>query len=864
LSWSDGEQNLEAMKESAWPRPGCGQWLVLLAMAGWLALVPLAVMSILQALTDSPPDLLVQLELVAPGQTLLPTWAFGLLATAVTLGLHLLVFVPLLFVTRWREAEFLSTTAGLSIAIALVQALHALALLVVRALAGGDSVPATFNHTIAAGLRLGTVLPLLLLGLGRVEARRQGGSLFSAWRRVGLRRWFNPSALWLAVAAGAVIVWPWVVVGSLGSPGTTAANLLQALPNALNEEILFRGVAFAWLWRATRSRRGGAVASLILFAAAQGGTVLPHGDWEALLRFVSALLLGLLTLELTVRAGGSIWPAVVVHLAYDWFRFAFVDPRSVEEAWLWLARVWAPLAAGGLGLLLWVGRKVVEAATTPTAAPAPPVSPIGRRSLGGIVVAVGLALMTWSLVAGLYLSMGVPGFHPDGFLIFLEEQADLSPAAAIAGPVERRAFVYQALVETAERSQAPLRAELDRLGVPYRPHYVVNMIEVQGRPGLRRTFARQEGVNSVLFQPGVRRYAYPFRIPDMDISGPQGVEWNVREVGADRVWDLGYTGQGIIVGDADTGVDWNHPALKEAYLGWDGGDVDHDYHWYDPWDGRAVPWDDSGHGTHTTGTVVGWDGENQIGLAPGARWIACRNMRQGLGNPGSYVSCMEFLLAPFPLDGDPFHDGDPARGAQVVNNSWGCPRQEGCLPDTLHRAVEHLRAAGQMMVVGVGNEGPACSTVRDPPSLYDATLSVGATDRGGQAVSFSSRGPVNVDGSQRVKPDLVAPGVDIRSSVPGGYASLPGTSMAGPHVAGAVALLWSADPALVGDLERTEAILAETAQRLAVGAACTGEAGSPGTICGCGTDGPESAPNNVYGWGQVDAWAAVQQVMGER
>jgi subtilisin family serine protease len=225
---------------------------------------------------------------------------------------------------------------------------------------------------------------------------------------------------------------------------------------------------------------------------------------------------------------------------------------------------------------------------------------------------------------------------------------------------------------------------------------------------------------------------------------------------------------------------------------------------------------------------------------------------------------MEFLLAPFPLDGDPFHDGDPARGAQVVNNSWGCPRQEGCLPDTLHRAVEHLRAAGQMMVVGAGNEGPACSTVRDPPSLYDATLSVGATDRGGQAVSFSSRGPVNVDGSQRVKPDLVAPGVDIRSSVPGGYASLPGTSMAGPHVAGAVALLWSADPALVGDLERTEAILAETAQRLTVGAACTGEAGSPGTICGCGTDGPESAPNNVYGWGQVDAWAAVQQVMGER
>ena len=851
------------MKESVPRRLGCGQWLALLALAGWLALMPLAVTSILQALTDSPPEFLVQLELVASGQALLPAWAFGLLATALTLGLHLLVFVPLLFATRGRGADFLSTTARLSIAITLVQALNALAQLLGQPLAESDSVSAMVAPAVTAAVRLGTVLPLLLLGLGQVEARRQVGSLLGAWRRVGLRRWFNSSALWLAVAGGAVVVWPWVVVGSLGSPGTTAANLLQALPNALNEEILFRGFALAWLWRVTRSRRGGAVASLILFVAAQGGTVLPGGDWEALLHFVSALLLGLLTLELTVRAGGSIWPAVVVHLTYDWFRFAFVDPRSVEEAWLWLARVWAPLAAGGLGVALWVGRKAVEAVTTPPVAPARSFSAAGRRSLGGIVAAVGLALVTWATVVSLYVTLGVPGFQSDGFLIFLEEQADLGPAAAIADPVERRAFVYRALVETAERSQAPLRAELDRRGVPYRPHYLVNMIEVQARPGLRRTFARQAGVASVLFQPGVRRYAYPFRIPDVDVSGPQGVEWNVREVGADRVWDLGYTGQGIIVGDADTGVAWDHPALKEAYLGWDGDDVDHNYHWYDPWDGRAVPWDDSGHGTHTTGIIVGGDGENQTGLAPGARWIACRNMRQGLGNPGSYVSCMEFLLAPFPLDGDPFSDGDPAQGAQVVNNSWGCPRSEGCRPDTLRLAVEHLRAAGQMMVVSAGNEGPACGTVQDPPSLYDAALSVGATGRDDDAASFSSRGPVSVDGSQQVKPDLVAPGVDIRSSVPGGYASLPGTSMAGPHVSGAVVLLWSADPALVGDLERTEAILTGTAQRLTVDAICTGDAEDSGIVCGCGTDGPESVPNNVYGWGQVDAWAAVQQVVGE-
>jgi subtilisin family serine protease len=251
-------------------------------------------------------------------------------------------------------------------------------------------------------------------------------------------------------------------------------------------------------------------------------------------------------------------------------------------------------------------------------------------------------------------------------------------------------------------------------------------------------------------------------------------------------------------------------------------------------------------------------------LAPGARWIACRNMRTGVGNPGSYLSCMEFLLAPFPLDGNPLHDGDPARGAHVVNNSWGCPGQEGCLPGTLRVAVENLRAAGQMMVVSAGNDGPACNTVQDPPAIYDAVFTVGATEWDDQAASFSSRGPVAIDSSQRPKPDIVAPGVNVRSSIPGGYASLPGTSMAGPHVAGAVALLWSVERTLVGDLDGTRAILGETAQRLTVEEVCTKGIGDLRTVCACGNDGPGSVPNNVYGWGRVDVWAAVQKLLDGR
>lgn len=863
------------MEEPSFSRPGCGQWLLLPAMALWLAVVPPAVTFVLAVVANRPPEILTQMGLVTAGQAVLPDRVFGLLATGLTLGLYLAVFVPFYLAARRPGREFLRALATLLIAIALFQVLNAVARLLGPTVGPMTFGPGTSERAITAALRLALVLPFLLVGLpalavtgagtagaggpgGWREAIGQGGSPPRAWRWAGLRLWRNPSAWWLALAGGAAIVWPWVLVGSLGSVGTTAANALQALPNALGEEILFRGFALAWLWRAARGRTGAAVGSLLLFIAAQGGTILPGGDWGALLRFVAALGLGLLVTELTVRAGGSIWPAVAVHFLYDWFHLAFVDPRSQEEIYHWLAQVWAPLAAGGWGLLLWVGRKVEGLIRNRATA---------GRSLGGLLAAVGLAGLAWAGVVALYLTLGIPGFHPDGFLIILDEQADLRPAAAIADPAERRAWVYWTLTETAERSQAPLRAELDRRGVPYRPHYLINMIEVLDRPGLRHPFARRPGVAAVLFQPGVRRYAHPLQIPAADFSGPRGVEWNVREMGADRLWELGYTGQGVVVGSADTGVAWDHPALKAAYLGWDGLAADHTYHWFDPWDGRTVPWDDHGHGTHTTGTMVGQDGENKIGLAPGARWIACRNMRHGLGNPGSYVSCMEFLLAPFPPGGDPLRDGDPARGAHLVNNSWGCPAREGCQPDTLRLAVDNLRAAGQMMVVSAGNEGPGCSTVQDPPALYDSVLSVGAIARGDQVAGFSSRGPVTADGSRRLKPDVVAPGVEIRSAVPGGYASSDGTSMAGPHVAGAVALLWSAHPNLIGDLDRTEALLVETAQPLTPDAACStgpnwlvqlvGE--KQAGVCTCGGDGPDSVPNNVYGWGQVDVWAAAQK-----
>jgi subtilisin family serine protease len=209
---------------------------------------------------------------------------------------------------------------------------------------------------------------------------------------------------------------------------------------------------------------------------------------------------------------------------------------------------------------------------------------------------------------------------------------------------------------------------------------------------------------------------------------------------------------------------------------------------------------------------------------------------------------MQFMLAPFPQDGDPFVDGDPRRAADVLNNSWGCPELEGCDPNALLEAANHLRDAGIFVVASAGNDGPNCSTVLDPLSLYDSVFSVGAIDQDGGIANFSSRGPVTVDGSGRIKPDLVAPGVSIFSSLPGGnYGRSSGTSMAGPHVVGAVALLWSADPSLVGDIDRTEQLLIQAADPYT------------GRILGCFQG---EVPNAAYGYGVLDVYEAVKVALG--
>src|SRR5881628_2503839 len=148
------------------------------------------------------------------------------------------------------------------------------------------------------------------------------------------------------------------------------------------------------------------------------------------------------------------------------------------------------------------------------------------------------------------------------------------------------------------------------------------------------------------------------------------------------------------------------------------------------------------------------------------------------------------------------------------------------------------------MVVAAGNSGSACSTVTDPPAIYAASYSVGALNTGTDTIaSFSSRGPVTIDGSGRIKPDISAPGTSTRSCNNTGdndYRTASGTSMATPHIAGAMALLWCALPSLRHQINASRDALNNAAVHIA------------STLCGAA--GP---PNNVYGWGRVDIAAAV-------
>ncbi|MCX7682354.1 MAG: S8 family serine peptidase [Anaerolineae bacterium] len=667
-------------------------------------------------------------------------------------------------------------------------------------------------------------------------------------RARGGRGFIRPRGpLMLALLLPPLLTWGWIAWGALGSPVDTLLNFLVALLFGLTFGLLISHFLVQPLRYVNPAGLdylvgGWGIGGTLLIAGAALGC---HGQQLILMLMLPPLGRTIIALSrLGARddhdADDVPWVTAAVLLGLVAAApLSLVDPDELVLV-LNMGSVeimhWTLYATFATMLTTWVTGFVLSA--------------FAKRLLGPGTryVLPGAVLAAWLLASLLYFTVGQPGFYGERLFVILKDQADLSSVATIPDYAKRRQHAYETLVAHAEATQADLRAALDRLHISYTPYYLVNALEVDGGPLVRLWLSSRPEVGRILDNPILRPLPAPRRPARGYEAGPTSPPWNITAIGADRVWEeLGVTGEGIVVGQSDSGVQWDHPELAASYRGRDGV---HDYNWYDPWYHTTVPNDVGGHGTHTLATIVG----QHVGVAPGATWYACVNLGRNLGNPARYLDCLQFMLAPFPLGGDPFRDGDPARGAHVINNSWGCPDIEGCDPLALVEAARALRVAGVFVVAAAGNEGDNCGSIAAPLALYDEVFTVGAVDSGGSLAFFSGRGPVTADGSQRVKPDVVAPGVDVLSAYPGGtYEYAGGTSMAAPHVAGVVALMWSANPQLIGNIELTERIITETARPYEYSTL-----GFPA----CAGDG--SYPNNAVGYGLVDAYAAVRRALDLR
>ncbi len=688
-----------------------------------------------------------------------------------------------------------------------------------------DSFKGWYSGLFAASLFGFPALAMRFLGANNDQTGSLLQILFALTAAFFGFRFRNSKLDWLPQSApfglliAALGIYPLAVYGSLGSFGDTFLNLLAGLSFGLlasalmddAENVFLNGIGTGALLALLASAFGYDGSELILVA------LIPAFGCAVASTFPS-------------RASAALASGLLAFAG-----LAFFDPTELTIVLGDIAGL--AFNAVGIGLLIGWGVSVVGLILFHVA---------GSGSGGGVKRVIGWtgAALAWISLIAVFFLFGNPENYGDRLFVILKNQAALSDQDSMTDLDARRTAAYETLVKTANIEQAGLRSAFDTAGVEYTPYYLQNSMEVQGGTLVRLFLLTRPEVDRVIPSPRLRAAPEDFPAPGFESAPPEDyIGWNISLIGADKVWDeFDARGEGIVVGQSDSGVDGNHPAIDEQYRGYNGSD---DYNWFDPWDGTSSPNDEGGHGTHTMGSILGSGG---IGVAPEAQWIGCVNLDRNLANPALYLDCMQFMLAPFPIGGDPFTDGDPTKAAHVMNNSWGCPEIEGCDPNALLYATDNLRHAGIFVVVSTGNDGPNCETVYAPLSLYDSVFSVGAINSSGDLADFSSRGPVTLDGSGRVKPDIVAPGVDVFSSLPeNSYGSNSGTSMAGPHVVGVVALNWSAQPELIGDIDATEQLIAETAQPYT------------GATIGCFSDDPA----NAYGFGVVDVYAAVKQALGK-
>lgn len=462
----------------------------------------------------------------------------------------------------------------------------------------------------------------------------------------------------------------------------------------------------------------------------------------------------------------------------------------------------------------------------------------------------------------------VAAFEEEEFvkvLVLLDEQADTKSAAMEAQQNAAKAkltkqkdikelkgkAVVSALKQTADRSQKNLKAFLAKQKASgqvkdYESFYIVNGFAVTASKSVVEKMAEFTEVKTILLDE--KQTLHPVseetvKTATVQTTTDESIEWNINRVGAPAVWAKGITGEGTVVANIDSGVKLEHPALLESYRGYDPNNptvFNHEFNWYDAVLRVRAPNDSDGHGTHTMGIMVGQeaDGQNKIGVAPGAKWIAARAFFGGESYDSYLINAAQWVLAPTDANGVPH----PEMAPDVVNNSWGGRPLNN---DWFRYLVQAWREAGILPVFSVGNAGignPADPATASAPANYPEALAVGATTNTDDLASFSLRGP-----SERgdVKPDISAPGASIRSSLPGEnwytftYGNMNGTSMAAPHVAAAALLLRDVDPELTVD---------EIVDILKLSATTKTDAAYP------------ESPNNGYGYGLLNVLSAVEMV----
>ena len=415
---------------------------------------------------------------------------------------------------------------------------------------------------------------------------------------------------------------------------------------------------------------------------------------------------------------------------------------------------------------------------------------------------------------------------------------------------DRREAAFDLLSEHAAKTQRPVIELLEKLRAEkkvrtYESMFLPNAVLVDPVPEHEKAVRQalegvasinkvvQNGLWSVDTTPGEGLQALDIAA---DAAGatppkePRGAAWGVRKINADKLHRQGITGKGITIGIIDSGLDSHHPAIEKHYRGSKrfSSQQEHEYNWLDPFNFIGVPYDDSSHATHASGSMVGQTRNYTIGVAPGARLIAAKGIRgDGMNDTVATLKAGQFMLAPTNTAG---RNPDPRKGADIVNNSWGNSLDQN--DETFRETWKGWIAAGIIPVASAGNEGPNPGTVGSPGGFSEG-ISVAATNEGDHVTEFSSVGPSKLSPGEMV-PLIGAPGRDIVSSIPGnGTAPKSGTSMAGPHVAGAVALLLSVDhDASIDEIKRA---LTKTAVDI-------------------DTEGPDPSS----GYGRIDVEAAVK------